>query len=447
MAPRSGVRGVTVEDVANVAQNGSSSLGGYTFTRSQRPTRSSRFAPIASTNVQDLISGMIATPLNTAGQRYSGYPTASAQEAAILGSIEPFYEIGDYARQLADMQYESLVPVGRQRARGRADLATSAAQQLADAQAQVDAIKAGAAFVGAQPGQAFQPSIPNQELLAQAEADRDLAAYGAAMAARNQIAFAQPRYDVRPETGKYGLTPTTASEALIDTMEADIANLPQYRTQVAPLEQMAADIQAVPRYQLAQQMATQYFGMDPALAAGMFTPQVDIDYMDMMVDYQAAQNLARGIDPNASTEDILLSMDPSGQRLIDYQETMAEQAERKLYEGARTAEEEAFDLNIEVSTGYNVKQAAGNDFALSTAREYLDRPGFVATVNKAVAALSEFESLSDGERKIYADNLAAQYMAKEADPVGARILLNILYGYTFTIPITGITATDEAEQG
>jgi hypothetical protein len=200
---------------------------------------------------------------------------------------------------------------------------------------------------------------------------------------------------------------------------------------------MASDIQAIPRYQLAQQMATQYFGMDPAEAAGTFTPQIDIDYMDMMTDYQTAQNLARGIDPNASTEDILLSLDPSGQRLMDYQQMIAMEAENKLMEGARNAEEEAYDLNVEVSTGYNVKQAAGDDFALSTARAKLSDPAFVAQIDQGIADMQEASAvltMSAEDRKGVADRIAAQYMTEYADPVGARILLNILYGYTFTIP-------------
>jgi hypothetical protein len=434
MAPRSGIRGITLDDVANVAENGSSVMrGGYTFTRSRRPTPTPRFAPIATTNVQDLIAGMTATPLNTAGMRYSGYPTASAQEAAILGSIEPIYQLGEYARQLAEQQVIPLIGQGEQRAVDRAELAASSAQQLADAQARLDAIKARQAF-----GPEVAPA-PNLvavgDELAQAEADRDLAAYGAAMAARNQYAFAQPTYATRPATGEIGLRPTPFDVALADTISTDIYNQPEYQQQVAPLEQLATDIAAIPRYELAQQMATQYFGMDPALAAGMFTPQVDIDYMDMMTDYQTAQNLAAGINPNATTEDILLSLDPSGQRLRQYQEQRAIEAENKLLEGARTAAEEQADIDIQTNTGFSVKQAAGSDFSLATARGYLTDQAFVATATNAVATMQDLQALSADERKLYADNFAAQYLANEADPVGAQILLNILYGFTFAIDV------------
>jgi hypothetical protein len=448
MQPRSGIRGVTVDDVANVAQNGSSVMrGGYTFTRGRR-------APsLSATNVQDILAGMTATPLNTAGLKYSGFPTASAREAAVLGSIQPFYDIGDYARQLAEQQ---MVPLVERQARVGADIRSQAEQQLADAQARLDAVKAGRVFLGTPPEAAgigapgtsatvpvgpsgFRPapSEASDELLAKAEADRDLAAYGAAMAARNQYAFAQPTYRQNEITGEWTTEPSTYAEGLQDTILTGARNQPEYQQRIAPLEQMASDIQAIPRYQLAQQMATQYFGMDPAEAAGTFTPQIDIDYMDMMTDYQTAQNLARGIDPNASTEDILLSLDPSGQRLMDYQQMIAMEAENKLMEGARNAEEEAYDLNVEVSTGYNVKQAAGDDFALSTARAKLSDPAFVAQIDQGIADMQEASAvltMSAEDRKGVADRIAAQYMTEYADPVGARILLNILYGYTFTIP-------------
>ena len=431
MAPRSGIRGVTIDDVADVAENGSSVMrGGYTFTRPSR-------TPLPS--VQDIIGRMTATPLNTAGQKYSGYPTATAREAAVLGSLAPFYSLGDYARQLAEQQTEPLISRAEERAAGRAELAASAAQQLADAQARLRGMSIGQRLESADLGP-FTYSTRGggagltEADVAQAEADRDLAAYGAAMAARNKYAFAQPTYSYDPQTGEYRFTSTPAAAALQGTMETDILNQPEY-ADIAPLEQLAADIQAVPRYQLAQQMATQYFGMDPALAAGTFTPEVDIDYMDMMTDYQTAQNLAAGIDPNASTEDILLRLDPSGQRLLQYQEQIAAEAERKAFEGARNAEEEAFDLNLEVSTGYNVKQAAGTDFALSTARGYLNDANFIASVNKAIDTMKASEVMTASDRKRVADSLAAQYLENQKDDVGARILLNILYGFEFVTPV------------
>jgi hypothetical protein len=430
MALRSGIRGVTIDDVADVAENGSSVMrGGYTFTRpSQTPLPS----------VQDIIGRMTATPLNTAGQKYSGYPTATAREAAVLGSLAPFYSLGDYAAQLAKQQTEPLITRAEERAAGRAELAASAAQQLADAQARLRGMSIGQRLESADLGPFTYSTRGSgvgltQDDVAQAQADRDLAAYGAAMAARNKYAFAQPTYSYDPQTGEYRFTSTPTAIALQDTMETDIRNQPEY-ADIAPLEQLAADIQAVPRYQLAQQMATQYFGMDPALAAGTFTPEVDIDYMDMMTDYQTAQNLAAGIDPNASTEDILLRLDPSGQRLLQYQEQIAAEAERKAFEGARNAEEEAFDLNLEVSTGYNVKQAAGTDFALSTARGYLNDADFLKTVDNSVDSMQETQVFSPSDRKQLADRIAAQYLDEAEDPVGARILLNILYGFEFVTP-------------
>lgn len=468
MQPRSGIRGVTVEDVANVAQNGSSVMrGGYTFTRGRRGPS---LAPAGTTDVRNIIAGMTATPLNTAGLRYSGYPTASAQEAAVLGSIQPFYDVGEYARQLAQqnlgriaeetasdirrkfgpedyvlnppLELNPLSPVAAPGYGGVAP-ARVASQNVNDPAFRAAELAANKAWAelgiarvtGGTPARLaeLQDIVDNGlELYPEEQVEYEQLWRQKRDTDRDLFAKQQAAEDAQ---AAFALASRNATSARLAGATGAAAQGQQRTfTEVAPLEQMAADIQAVPRYQLAQQMATQYFGMDPALAAGMFTPQVDIDYMDMMTDYQTAQNLAQGLDPNASTEDILLALDPSGQRLLDYQEQRAIEAENKLLEGARTAAEEQADIDILSNTGFSVKEAAGNEFSMATARGYLTDNDFIANINNAVATMQESTGLTAEDRKRVADNLAAQFMAEYADPVGARILLNILYGYTFTIP-------------
>lgn len=422
MAPRTGIRGVTINDVANVANQGSSVMrGGYTFTRGNRPMASSFTVP----KVEDLISGMTAGRLNTAGQRYSGYPTASAQEAAVLGSIEPFYEMGALASQMAQQQMGDLVG---ERARIADTLGIQSANELAAAQAQLDAERAKAAFA---PGQ-----IPPN--LAQAEADRDLAAYGAAMAARNRVAFARPTAVVDPMTGNMiASLPTSLNRALEQTAITSAENQPEFRQQIAPMAEFGAQVAEVPRYELARQMATQYFGMDPALAAGTFTPQIDIDYMTMQRDLAEQQQLAMGINPEASVEDTLLQLDPSGERLFAYQQQLALEAEKKLMEGQNNAVEDAWDQDIEVAYGFPVDVAAG-DYSRSTTRDVLNDENFIASVQSALTAMQEIDPnqiMSNEDRKRAVDGLAARYLQENPDnPVAARILLNILYYFTFTVP-------------
>lgn len=496
---RQGIRGVTIPDVEAVGANGSSAMrGGYTFTRGNRPLATRT----PSLDVQNLIKGMTSIPFNTAGEKYGGYGTAAQLETAVLGSIDPFYAIGDYASRLAAEENQRLLDEAASQLRFGQGTAASRSlgnirQALSgdtpesrgvasaqDALARVLAENAMAEQAGATISAANQIMLPPsrrdisqvrgevtegereearmaraalpeesnllsrtaREVLAR-KALRD-ASYADAMARRNAVAFAgtAPVDVVDPVTGEYktviATTPNLPVQSMRDVAvsQATPGVLGAYETSVAqnvqPSLDLAAEISGTPRYELARQMATQYFGMDPALAAGTFTPALDVNYMETQQAYKAAQDLAAGIDPTASVEDILLREDPSGRRLAEFQQMQAEEAERKLYEGARTAAEEEMDANIQVATGYSVEQAAGSDLALSTARGRLSDPTFLATVDKAVDSLASENAETESDRKVIAQNYARQYLEQQADPIGAQILLNILMGYTFNIQPT-----------
>jgi hypothetical protein len=495
---RQGIRGVTIPDVQAVGANGSSAMrGGYTFTRGNRPLATRT----PSLDVQNLIKGMTSIPFNTAGEKYGGYGTAAQLETAVLGSIDPFYAIGDYASRLAAEENQRLLDeaasqlrfgqgtaasrsLGNIRQALSGDTAESRGVASAqDALAQVLAENAmyergrSAIRTAGQTSdkpEFFAPSVRGESTEGQREearmaraampeesglmartaremlarkALRD-AAYADAMARRNAVAFAgtAPVDVLDPVTGEYKTIVATAPNLPVQSMrdvavsQATPGVLGAYETGVAqnvqPSLDLAAEISGTPRYELARQMATQYFGMDPALAAGTFTPQMDVDYIETQQAYKAAQDLAAGIDPTASVEDILLREDPSGRRLAEFQQMQAEEAERKLYEGARTAAEEEMDANIQVATGYSVEQAAGSDLALSTARGRLSDPTFLATVDKAVDSLASENAETEADRKVIAQNYARQFLEQQADPIGAQILLNILMGYTFNIQPT-----------
>lgn len=483
MAPRSGIRGVTLDDVADVADQGSSVMrGGYTFSRPGSQ-------PAFSLNVSDLIKGMTATPINTAGQKYSGFPTATAQEAAILGSIVPFYAIGDYARQLAEqrlgeigsetasdvrrmygpemLQQNALSPIAipgsdrfvfsdvrgvdipgvgnvvlpgvgnvapAQVARGNvADPAYQAAE-LAANQAWRDL--GIAKLTGGLPGklQEYQELLDEGFQLepAQQQEYEDL---WRAQRGTAQDIFAKQQAAEKAQADLALLSRNLTSSRLAGATGRAAEAGQQVAQEVTPGMEFAQQVAEVPRYQLAQQMATQYFGMDPALAAGTFTPAVDVSYMDMMRDYEKASQLARGIDPNASVEDTLLLIDPSGQRLADYQQEIALQKEQALYEGANTAAEDEYDATIELATGFSVKQAAG-DLPLATARAFLSDSQFVNAVQESIAAMSSGEFDAGLTNSQIIQQITSQY-AREVDPVAAVILGNILASFEYVIPPAG----------
>lgn len=496
MAPRTGIRGVTIPDVEAVGANGRSAMrGGYTFTRPGT-------TPAPAFDVQNLIRGLTATPLNTAGEKYSGFPTASAQEAAVLGSIVPFYAIGDYAAKLAAaedarLRDESMsqLRLGEGTAASRAlgairsalsgDTAESRGVASAqDALAQVlaeNAMYEQARSAIRTAGQTsdkpefFAPSVRGestegqreearmaraampeesglmartaQEMLAR-KALRD-AAYADAMARRNAVALAGTTQQIviDPMTGEQRLGMATlpqqttpirmrdvavsqATPGVQQQYEADVEQL------VAPMEQLAAGIAEVPRYQLAQQMATQYFGMDPALAAGTFTPAIDVDYMQAQRELRTEQDLARGVDPTATIADTLLRNDPTGASLQEYQDALAIEAQRKLTEGQNTLAEDEFDANLEMATGISIDTAAG-DFSRSTARYFLSNPEFMSAVQASIADMQTAELPLGLEPKDRVAQIANDYANQYKDPIGAVILANILASFSPIIPTGG----------
>jgi hypothetical protein len=418
----SGIRGVTIDDVANVANNGSSAMrGGYTFTRS---TRAPRPTPVMSTNVQDLLSGLLSTPLNTAGKKYSGYPTASAEEAAVLGMLDPFYAMGDYAAQLADRDYRDIVsniesPYGAGSLRNDKGYFTT----YPNAPIAMPGADMGVAPARVAAGNELDPAYQAAEL----------AKNQAWQAVRSQLMSGQPvdMTGVQQAQADLALASRNATSArLAQATGAAAQGAERFQTDVGPRMDYADEILSIPRYELARQIATQYFQMDPALAYGTFTPKLDLDYMKLVQDLKTQQNLARGIDPNATVADTLLANDPTGKTLQDYQDMMADQALLKLQEGANTAEEDAYDAKLEAELGVDLNTASG-DLPRSTARWYLQQPDFVKTVNESITAMKDVGDLGLETPAEYIARVARSYVAQGGDPVAAVILQNILASFEF----------------
>jgi len=416
MPARGGIRGVTIDDVADVAQNGSSVMrGGYTIT--PRPPSSPR------SSAQELLSGLLSTPLNTAGQKYSGYPTASAEEAAVLGMLDPFYAMGDYAAQLADRDYRDIVsniesPYGAGSLRNDKGYFTTYPNAPI---AMPGSTNVGPARVAA--GNELDPAYQAAEL----------AKNQAWQAVRSQLMSGQPvdMTGVQQAQADLALASRNATSArLAQATGAAAQGAEQFQTDVGPRMDYADEILSIPRYELARQIATQYFQMDPALAYGTFTPKLDLDYMKLVQDLKTQQNLARGIDPNATVADTLLANDPTGKTLQDYQDMMADQALLKLQEGANTAEEDAYDAKMEAELGVDLNTASG-DLPRSTARWYLQQPDFVETIKESITAMKDVGDLGTETPAEYIARVARSYVAQGGDPVAAVILQNILASFEF----------------
>jgi hypothetical protein len=97
MAPRTGPRGVTIEDVRRVADQGTDTgdRAGYTFTRRTPGI----VGLIPGTTARGMLTQIIGGPSSGYGMKYGGYPTQSQWQDAILGQAAQAPEL---AAQMAD---------------------------------------------------------------------------------------------------------------------------------------------------------------------------------------------------------------------------------------------------------------------------------------------------------------------------------------------------------
>ena len=416
-----GLRGVTLDDVANVGRRRYATVdprgGGLPTTRVAPP----RNLP----SLEDVFARLYGTPINTAGQKYSGYPTATAEKTAVLGMLDPFYALGDLASQLAGREYKDIVssiesPYGE----GSLVKSDGSPRAYVNGPIAMPGVDMGVGPARVAAGNELDPAYRAAEL-AKNQAWRDV---------RSQVMSGQPvdMTGVQQAQADLALASRNATSArLAQATAAASQGADRYRTNVVPQADFAADIESVPRYELARQIATQYFQMDPALAYGTFTPEIDLDYMKLVQDLKTQQNLARGIDPTATVADTLLALDPTGQDLLDYQKLMANQALIKLQEGLNTAAEDAYDADLEDRLGIDLNTAAG-DLPRSTARGWLDEPEFVDVVRASIKAMEDARDLGTGTSADYIAQIARDYVVNQnGDPIAAVILQNILASFEF----------------
>jgi len=79
MAPKIGPRGVTIQDVQDVANNGIRQTGAATYKSAYEPEQ-------PAFSAADLASMLASQRQPGYGQKYAGFPTSSMMEQAILGS-------------------------------------------------------------------------------------------------------------------------------------------------------------------------------------------------------------------------------------------------------------------------------------------------------------------------------------------------------------------------
>jgi len=265
MAPRTGPRGVTNQDVADRA--------GVSYVA---VPPSSQPAPVDQSALLNYVLGGQAPGY---GMKYGGFPTAGYGQAAIEGQA---FGIADLARQAA-----------QQAAVREADIRLATDRQLRTAESQTAsdmrrAQRQASTGLGAGLSQSENPMgrYIGQKIIG----------------SRFQDLSAQREAELGRRT------------AVIEKqLESDFAS------QVDPYRQVSEALSYSPS-QLAQQIAVSRYGYDPMLAAGLFGTEMDLDYSDQV---QQAQRQALGL--GLSNDEYLFELlGPEGYK--EYQQNKALQA-------------------------------------------------------------------------------------------------------------------------
>jgi len=370
MAPRTGPRGVTIEDVANRAGVGTYVMAPAT----QGP-------PIDAAALANFLIGGQAPGY---GQRYGGFPTAAFGSAAIQGQA---FQIADLARQaqaLANQREDQLrYDAGRQVAQSRSAIASK-----------------------------YRYAQPTPEVARLARAIQDAETPEQKAAARAQL---QSTMETE-STGRRGEV-----SALVDPVQSQLRS--DLQTQVGPARSIAEALVPFTPAQLAQQIATSRYGYDPMLAAGLFGAQTNLDYDAQQQAIRDAQMSQMGYNVGMTNDEILANR-LTPEEFRDYQ----------LKKALGSYENTMIDPTVQdrkLERSYGVSPSSISSVDVETAREVMFDDKFLNSVNSYKDALkNNDEGFVSAEEA--ANSLARDYLEKGGDPVRARILLDILRQYSFT---------------
>ena len=367
--PRTGPRGTTLDQVARVASQGSSAIP-------PPPPIPQVGAP------SDILQYAIGAPATTAGQKYGGYSTQSQLNAAVLGGLEPIYQVADLALAQAEAAAQDVA----QRYKPAMSVAEATYNRPATEMAGLEARRAVSPLAG-------RDSLIGNII---------------------DIGYQKKLAPIKQEE----LNARLALEDLQKRQRGEIERL------AGPYAQIVDYIQGTPASTLAQQLAVQRYGIDPAMAAGLYGPEIDIARQreaQNLADLQLQEQMrAAGLMPGASTlERIFQTEGPEA--ALAYEQSQATSA---LDEIADT------QLNTDL---YNTLGVTMNDIGsgapTALVREWVTTPGNIDLINEAVASVQTLPPEVD--RNDYISNVAANYYTQTGDPVGAQFLANTLRALSF----------------
>jgi len=267
MAPRTGPRGVTNQDVANRA--------GVSYVALPQSTQP---APV---DQGALISYLLGPQAPGYGMKYGGFPTAAYGQAAVEGQA---FGIADLARQAA-----------QQAAISEAQLYGAADRQLRTAESQT----------ASEMRRQQRMASPIGQRLSQSE--NPIAQYVGSRMFRDRS---------EQLTGEREAELRRREAPIEAQLRSDIAS------QVDPYRQVSEALDYSPS-QLAQQIAVSRYGYDPMLAAGLFGGETDIKYDTQAQAMEAARLRAEGYDTTLSTDELIARSGLSPEEFQAYQQQKA----------------------------------------------------------------------------------------------------------------------------
>ena len=486
MAPKVGPRGTTIQNVMDVATNGSKpSEPQYIYTPSTQP----------ATTAIDYAALLAGQPAPTYGQKYGGMPTAEYFKALNIGAAQQARSVGELAAMQANANFETLqrklvgdlirgtnklTPSFKSRLEG--PLMTTpgtrnyrppsfqATQDIDEQQRTLNSMyvydmngtRRLSMNINPLDAQALQTAINESKLelsrsgydpamvdRGQADAIQQTAvnkqnAYSAYMDRMNMLQSSpvsvededgnqQLLYDKngnvinRPssayntQTMLFPSTPVIARNAAerqtqINLQPSYDASLAQ---QVTPYANLAEGIGNIPLSQLAQQMAVQRYGYDPALAQGLFDQSVDIQ---ALTDQQTLYGLMNP-DLSYTPEERIRQL--YGQEELD--QYNQQQAQTSLYgtptEQTALEQQQFSELDTDLFGVYASTPAEVYAENPNVAREYMADPVFLSEFQ---AGVTEIAGAGQGLQTTTATQFLTDYWNASSDPVRSKIMEKLI---------------------
>lgn len=446
MALKIGPRGITIQDVQDVANNGIRQTGAATYRSVSEPAQ-------PAFSAADLASLLASQRQPGYGEKYAGFPTASMMEQAILGSALNIKDLGTYAANQRDVlsqpaqeAYLSAIDTKNPKSLYSTQLSTN--RIIRDQGISQDPLVAArqaaynkslaASGLSTRPGAVTYTDVGMGMSI---PTGVDIGYNQTPAGASSQASLAAAQYAAQMKLLKNVYGDTTFTGSLNDRLKSNA--LVQAQTQAEPIRQaalqasgavraddIAKGINNIPVSQLAQIMASSY-GLDPNVARAMFGPQTDVDYQKA----QASLDLLNsGVDPSMTEAEMILTYQ-GPDALTQWQ---SDKANAALYgtpdEQAKAAQDEIdaqtaiFDQQIQTTYGVSPKNVTGVDPQI--ARQLFQDTNFTGWIDTGIAELQNADGTKTPDQII--GELGSQYLtAKPMGKVEAIALVEVLSNWKF----------------